>query len=563
MNDKRFEDVLADLRSRAAGEKAWPNARAESDALTRALHEIDVYHAELVIQNQDLLETQTALAVARDRYRHLFEDAPAPILSLSHKGIVLDANRAAEKLLGREGLALTGRPFVVRLAEGEADTFFRHMSAVCESTVPQTAELTVRGEGRERRRVVLRTALLAREKPATLLCHLTDVTEQRAATDAKEALAKRLQEAEKLEAIGRVAANIAHEVNNLLASVISLAEYSRAAVEAPTPLSRDLDELIEGAWRGARLMRGLLGLARGSAATPRPFDVARLLESVSSMLRYKKPKVNVVLEAVEGPAIVSGDEDEMLQALLNVGTNGLEAMSEGVLNVRGWILPSHKPNESRIVRITIRDEGVGMNEEQCLRAFEPLFTTKAATGGSGLGLTLVHNAVLKHRGTIDLESHPKKGTLVTIDLPLDRERAGYVPRLEPRPDALAGTLLVVDDDDGVRAATKRQLESAGASVHAFPDGVTAHEAVQKGLRFDAAVIDVNMPGWSGPELVEQLQSTLGQTVPIVLLTGAAGDLIPAALLKSNHIVLVRKPWTRRELVENVRNVIGALARTEG
>ena len=562
MKEPRFEQLLTNLRDRALREKGGPSASGSSDALERALHEIDVYHAELVIQNQDLLETQEALVTTRDSYRQLFELAPTPILSLSTQGVVLDANRAAETLLGREHAVLCDNPLALRLAEGAAEDFFRHLAAVRESSVPQSAELSIKGEGGERKVVVLRTALVAHTTPKTLLCHMTDVSEQRAALAAKEALAKRLRDAEKLEAIGRVAANIAHDVNNLLVSVISLGEYARAAVDAPTALSRDLDELIEGAWRGARLMRGLLGLSRGSVGQPRTFDIARSVASVVSMLKYKKQGVTVTLDAPHGSAMLSGDEDEMNQALLNIGTNAVEAMSSGTLLVSFRVVEPRTLGGARIARVTFRDEGVGMTEEQCSRIFEPLYTTKASSGGSGLGLTLVHKTVTAHHGTIDVDSRPGEGTRVILELPLTGESSVSVRPSGGSADKLTGTFLLVDDDDRVRAATQRQLKSAGAEVQSFPDGLSAFAAVEAGLAFTAAVIDVNMPGWSGPELVERLVARLGRALPVVLVTGASGELVPDGLRASGHVTLVRKPWTRQELTESLRGVIEAVARSE-
>ena len=560
MKDRHFEQLLADLRNRAVQGKGGVETSESSDALERALHEIDVYQAELVIQNQDLLETQSVLVATRDSYRQLFEQAPTPILSLSTEGVVLDLNRAAEALLGWDHAILCGNPLAIRLAEGSAQTFFRHLAAVRESNVPQSTELSVKAEGGGRKLVVLRTALVSHTEPKTLLCHMSDVSEQRAALAAKEALAKRLQDAEKLEAIGRVAANIAHDVNNILVSVISLGEYARAAVESPTSLSRDLDELVDGAWRGARLMRGLLGLSRGAVGQPRSFDLARSVESVVSMLKYKKREVTVTLDASSDSAILLGDEDEMSQALLNVGTNAVESMSSGRLVVSFSVLEPRMLGGARLARVTFRDEGVGMTEEQCARIFEPLFTTKAASGGSGLGLTLVHKTIMAHRGTIDVDSMPGEGTRVILELPLTVEQSGHALASSRASDRLEGTLLLVDDDDRVRAATQRQLKSAGAEVHAFPDGPSAYAAVEDGLTFAAAVIDVNMPGWSGPELVERLVARLGRPLPVVLVTGASGELVPDRLLASGHVELVRKPWTRKELAQSLRNVMLAVSR---
>jgi CheY-like chemotaxis protein len=295
---------------------------------------------------------------------------------------------------------------------------------------------------------------------------------------------------------------------------------------------------------------------------PRTFDLARTVASIVSMLKYKKPGVTVALESAPTSALLTGDEDEMNQALLNVGTNAVEAMSTGSLIVSFRVLEPRTLGGARIARVTFRDEGVGMTEEQCARIFEPLYTTKASSGGSGLGLTLVHKTVTAHRGTIDVESRPGEGTRVILELPLVGESSAATRLPSNASDKLNGTFLLVDDDDRVRSATQRQLVSAGAEVHAFPDGLAAFAAVDAGLDFTAAVVDVNMPGWSGPELVDRLVSRLGRPLPVVLVTGASGELVPGRLLESGHVALVRKPWTRKELTESLRDVIAAVTRSE-
>lgn len=556
MPEKRFERVLEELRGRVAGLKPWPAGQSQDDAMARALHELDVSHAEIMIQNQDLLETQAALAAARDRYRELFDEAPSPILSLSSTGIVHEANLAALRLLGRERDGLAGKPFVVCLAEGEPELYFRHLSAVSASRVAQTVELAVRDGVNEPRRVLFRTALLP-GRPSSMLCHLTDVSAQRAAALAQEKLERRLREGEKLEAIGRVAANIAHEVNNILVSVISLAEFARDEA-GPGPIAQDLDSLLDAAWRGARLMRGLLGLSRGATSVLRVFDLGRVVAQVASMLRHKKQGIEVSVDLGGDPMPILGDEDELLQALLNVGTNGLEAMTQGRLSLSCALHGPVSPGEPRLARVRIKDEGVGMTDEQAARAFEPLFTTKAARGGSGLGLSLVRKTVLGHHGTVDIDSSPGRGTTLTIELPVERDGAGRSPPLEPAPGSLSMTVLLVDDDDFVRVATRRHLEALGATILDYADGLSAFEATLQGKSFDVALLDVNMPGCSGPELARRLFDRQGP-VPVVFVTGAAGD-IPAALLELPHVRFIRKPWTRRELAQALRDVAASVDR---
>lgn len=554
MTSSKFETVLADLRSRV--EAGFPALVPPHDAdeLSRALHDLDVCHAELEIQNQDLLNTQHALSLARDRYRALFDEALTPIFSVSEHGVVLDANRAALELCGRSRDRFVNRPFVVCLEEGEPHAYFQHLQATREIGTPQSVELRLRLPGGRTRTILLRSRPLSDGARGSLLCHASDLTDERAAIEAKLKLESRLHQAEKLEAVGRVAANIAHDVNNVLVSVISIAEFTQSQVAASSPIFHELEALTQAAWRGGRMLRGLLGLSRPSTRPHVAIDLRRVAERVVSMVRHSKPSVEVSFAGPGEPVNVDADEDEVLQALLNVATNALDATNTGHVklgcDVTAGVLGLP------VARLTVKDTGTGMDAGTLARAFEPLFTTKSDRGGSGLGLTLVHRTVENLRGSIEITSNPGQGTVVTIQLPLSRTVA--TTSVPPPMQAAASELrvLLVDDDSSTRAAVKRQLSIAGVEVRDFPDGPSAFAALEDGLAVDAAVVDVNMPVWTGPELVSRIFA-LRPRLPVVFITGAAGDLIPRAMLDEPHVRLLQKPWQRGELVGRLLTLTGA------
>ena len=297
----------------------------------------------------------------------------------------------------------------------------------------------------------------------------------------------------------------------------------------------------------------------GSFATAA--QVCEILDAVDSPMvaaSYNLAVARAAGEDIARGVNVLGDADDLYQALFNVAVNGIDAMTEGTLTLSAERAESASEHA---VRIRIRDEGCGMDEATKARVFEPLFTTKGSSGGTGLGMTIVRRLITTHRGRLELESAPGKGTTVTIELPLEESEVTTTtspPAAEP---TLAGLrLLLVDDDPAVRNATKRQLEASGAIVHAAEDGMSALRAVTEGLRVDAGVIDVNMPVWSGPDLVSRLHDVLGQ-LPVVFVTGGAGELVPEAWLREPHLRLLKKPWMRRELVEAIVDVAKSRGRS--
>lgn len=553
MPNTQLKAVLAELRTRA-GAPSTPDVTKDADALTRVLHELDVYQMELEIQNQDLRQTQLQLSEARDNYRSLFDEALVPFVSISRTGLVLEVNRAALQLLGRPRERIAGKPLIICMVQGEHQAFFSHLSAVVESKVPQVAEFGIRSGLGETRRVLVRTGQISSALSGPLLCHMTDVTEQRAAEVAAEKLRKRLQESEKLEAIGRVAANIAHDVNNVLVSVIALGEFARSQAGTNAALAADLDSLLDASWRGARLMRGLLGLSRGSARPPSPVDLKALLARLLGVLRRQKAGVELIAELGEQPVFVMGDNDELFQVLLNVATNGLEAMTSGRLELR----LSCDERRHR-ARIEVEDTGHGMAPEVLSRVFEPLFTTKAPSGGSGLGLTMAHKTIQAHHGTIEVESRVDVGTKITIELPIEATApASDVAQRKVRHRVKGLRVMLVDDDPAVRSVAERQLLGSGVRLTSFPDGPSALNHVSTNAQpFDVAIVDVNMPVWTGPEFVTRLFEEYGP-LPVVFVTGASGEIVKQELLDLAHVRLVRKPWTNEELLESVIAVCSAM-----
>lgn len=554
MTDDRMNAMLSTLRSRVESGRPELSTPIGSDELARAIHELDVYHAELEIQNQDLLASQVQLSEARDKYQVLFDGALTPLFSVSAQGVVLEANRAMLALSDRPRERLVGRPFVVCLAPSEPQRYFEHLQAVRESGREQQVELVLRQSTGALRQVVMRSCLLEGRDSGTLLCHALDVTEERALQQERQALEQRVREAEKLEAVGRVAANIAHDVNNVLMSIVSMAEYLQGEVPPGSAAVAEVEALIEAAWRGGRLMRGLLGLSKPSVRPRRTVEVGALLQQVAGMCRHAKPSVGVTLEQNDGGAAVEADEDELLQALLNLGKNAIEATAQGQVTLSCRRLDDVTPPQ---VEVVIRDTGSGMDPATLKHATEPLFTTKSQSGGSGLGLTLAHRTVTSLGGTLTLESELGRGTAVTLRVPLSADRSRVS---ESRVKTAVPTLkvLLVDDDPATRAAVKRQLLHGKAAVHDFADGPSAYRALETGLPIDVAVVDVNMPIWSGPQLVERLLELYPQ-LPVLFITGASGELIPEWMLRRPRSSLLRKPWPRDALLTTISSLTSPAA----
>jgi len=362
-----------------------------------------------------------------------------------------------------------------------------------------------------------------------------DITERRLAEEA----ARRSQ---RLEAMGQLAAGIAHDTNNMMAGVLGYGHMMRRTASLPEPLQRDLDEIIRAAERTSHLTRQLLMFSRRQLVTPETFELDAEIAATRDMLvRTIGAETVLDLELGATSCWVTLDRTQLVQVLLNLALNARDAMRGG-----GRLTIATRSTPDRVV-IEVRDTGTGMDEITRQRAVEPFFTTKEAGRGTGLGLSTVHGIVTQAGGSLELSSRPGAGTTVGISLPSVSSPEGT----EPPPAAGDGAarpararVLVVDDEAMVREMTARMLEDAGYEVVSAASGQEALRAMGDG-RFDLLVTDLTMPEMSGRDLALRARSHRPD-LPILFITGHhAADLEG---LTSSRATVLHKPYSPDVLV---------------
>jgi signal transduction histidine kinase/ActR/RegA family two-component response regulator len=421
------------------------------------------------------------------------------------------------------------------------------MCRTLATRLPQRIETVIVRGASEERHLVVDARPNASDSGVEVVLAMTDVTALREAERARRDLEQRAMQSEKVETVARVAASVAHDVNNLLAAVTSIAEYARD-VGSATPA--DLGAILDACQRGSRLMRALLGMANVSSAPPRTVNVVRIAQSVAAVLmRSRTARVRLDLPAQ--PLLVRGNEDAFYQSLFNVCVNGIDAMSgEGELRVCLGL----SPNGDRVV-VRVIDQGAGIPPEIQSRVFEPLFTTRAHTGGTGLGLAIAQRALTRYGATIELRSTVGVGT--EVELTFERVDEAVKPEVASAPCNIAGvSVLFVDDDDRVRTAMGRVLRAMRCRVQEHGEGSAALATLGAERTFDVALVDVNMPDMSGAELARVLFDRYGP-FPLVFVTGATGEIVPAAMLARAFVGMVRKPCTGAELAEAIHAALAA------
>ena len=390
-------------------------------------------------------------------------------------------------------------------------------------------------ESAERSRALVEANALLRDANAALEAVMAE----------RDQLAREREAAHRLEATGRMAGAVAHDVNNILAVLRGHVDLLDDTVPAPA----DLAEMRRTITRGAGLTAQLLAFARRQPSRPEPLDLRALVHAMAPMLGHLAgAPVRLVLEG-EDVAGVQADRTQFEQVLLNLVVNARDALPGGgtiVIRTGTDTCPEGTP----LAVLEVEDDGVGMDAATQAHIFEPFFTTRGEQGGTGLGLSTVYGIVQRHGGRIEVRSAPGAGTRIRIRLPraVDLPAAAAAPAAVPEPSTGERVALLVEDEAGVRQVLERMLQRAGCTVIVVPDGTQALlELERRPVRFDLVVSDVRMPGASGADVAAAYLAARPDGKVVLI----SGDLDPAlvdGLRGAGDVTFLAKPFGRDALL---------------
>ncbi len=373
-------------------------------------------------------------------------------------------------------------------------------------------------------------------------------------------LEAQLREAQKMEAVGRVAGGVAHDFNNVLTGILGFASLTSVRLDDDDPAQDDIAEIKTAAERASNLVSRLLTFSRKSTVEPVVLDLHEVVRATEKMLRQTiREDVALELSGTGGELPVRADPGQVEQVLLNLGLNAADAMPEGgnlvVTTGRTELTTATAELEpGRYATLRVEDTGVGMSDEVRAHLFEPFFTTKPVGKGTGLGLPTVYGIVHQAGGDIEVTSAPDRGSTFTIRWPLVDEPSSPPTVADADAEAANGSerLLVVEDEEGVRGASAEFLRHLGYEVVEVGDGLEALEALSRGAVFDLVVSDVVMPRMGGVELRRQM-ARRWPDVPALFVTGHADDAVLDATDATTR--LLRKPFTPEQLATEVRALL--------
>src|SRR3954471_4203010 len=386
-------------------------------------------------------------------------------------------------------------------------------------------------------------------------------------TDRRE-LEEQLRQAQKLEAIGRLAGGVAHDLNNALTAIVGYTELALGALAADHVARPDVDEIRRAAERAESVTRQLLAFSRKQLLEPRIFSIEDSITALQRMLeRLLGPTITLSVTMAPNLPPIYGDPGQIQQALVNLAVNARDAMTDGgllalrVTRVRmsAAYARRHPPIVAGdYVEIAVADTGRGMSRETQRHIFEPFFTTKGVGKGTGLGLAMVYGTVKQSGGFIFVDSQEGRGTPFRLYLPpaaaQEARRAAAATAGAGAP-AGAATILVVDDEAAVRTLVASALKSEGYRVldaESGPDALRIAASVAG--RIDVLLTDASMPGMSGVELATHLTRTR-PGLKVLVMSGYSADPVTVEGLP---VALLAKPFTPRDLKRKIGDVLGAV-----
>src|ERR1700716_3675962 len=509
---------------------------------------------------------------AEVRFMRFFDHTPMAIATVDRGGAVVRANARFAKL------AQSLSP------DGAANkSIFRTVNARDRSLLIAAINQAAEGQGdlapveailagaKERWGQFFVTAVEQEERDTeAAIVYMLETTERRA-------LENQINQSQKMEMVGQLAGGIAHDFNNVLSAIMMANDFLLNAHKPTDPSFQDIMQIKQNATRAATLVRQLLAFSRRQTLRPQVLDLGDALSDLTMLLRRLIGE-KVKLDLVHGRDLwpVQVDVSQFGQVIVNLAVNARDAMPDGgKLTVRTVNVPAQEAEKlsykgmpaAHYVRIDVTDTGTGIPSDILDKIFEPFFSTKEVGKGTGLGLSTVYGIVKQTGGFVYVDSEANKGTSFHIFLPRHHPELEVHPaavngaakepaEAKPRTDLTGqGTILLVEDEEGLRSLNARGLRSRGYSVIEASNGIEAMEALEeKNGAVDLVVSDVVMPEMDGPTLLKEMR-TRNPNLKIIFVSGYAEDAFEKSLPENEQFAFLAKPFALSALVEKVKQTM--------
>jgi PAS domain S-box-containing protein len=541
-----------------------------------------VFPVEVLANHVELYGKEYSCAFARDitdrkeaeakrRQEHEFvtsviDTAPVIVLILDPKGHITQFNKYTEEITGYGLDEVRGKDwFSIFVPRDQQERVRRRFKGVISGieTHGVVSPLLIRG-GKLRDIIWYDKPLKDDEENVLgLLIIGQDITERRK-------MERRIRQSEKMEAIGQLAGGIAHDFNNQLTGIVGYADMLKVKGAKKLDLCQVADGILRAAERAVDLIEQLLAFSRKGMYRSQPVDLHDIIQEVVRMLeRSVDKRINILTSLEAEQSYATGDPSQIQTAVLNLAINARDAMPEGgdlVFATEVVTLDSaycerspHKVTPGMYIQLDVTDTGVGMTKKVSSRIFEPFFTTKAPGKGTGMGLAAVYGTVKNHKGAIHVQSELGRGTKVTLYLPVTEDtlaKPAPVSDAEPLPPVSARVMLV-EDEEIVRAMTVELLEQLGCQVRAVRNGREAVAAYEASVReIDVVILDFVMPEMGGKETFTRLRE-INPSVAVIIASGYSLEGEVQAVLDEGARDFIQKPFRAAVLARKIADIMNS------
>jgi two-component system NtrC family sensor kinase len=549
--------IIARLYSRSMDALLWGTVRIAEGDLDYQIpsHSPDEFGVLSQAFNGMVLRLRERTAALEDserRYRHVTEGVRDIIFTLDGSGRFLFVNSQAERVLGYPKRQLIGTGIRELLASPADPAGGPFPAGLFDDRNTGSREVRVRTLGGQE--VILELESVRSGAPGAggeIHGIARDITQ-------RKLMEEKLHRSEKLAALGEIVAKVAHELRNAVAGITASMEMARERGRAEAGLAGDLDRVLAEAARAQGIVQGLLGSSTARSVSPQPCSLNDAITSVLDLRKGSREAAGIELFLGLSQDIppVLVDPGQLQQVFQNLVANAEQALSSGNgepaaarrLSVRTWA-------DAGQVLAEVSDSGTGIPLEHLGRVFDPFFTTRSATGGSGLGLAVSLGIVEAYGGDIEVRSTPGEGAVFTVRFPAQSPDAFIAP-LPAQADLGGGQILVVEDEASIREFLQHFLKSLGFSVDSAANGREAVAQLSSGISYSLVISDYRMPDRDGRELYEWIRASRpGLLRRLIYITGDSLNPITLAFLEETGVPFLLKPVVASALIEQVRRTL--------
>ncbi|MFQ3574546.1 MAG: ATP-binding protein, partial [Thermodesulfovibrionales bacterium] len=493
------------------------------------------------------------------RFQDIIDSAFDVIVITDEKAVILYANRSFETVTGYSIEEVIGKKTSILKSGCHNQEFYKRLWATLKDKKVWKGEFINKKKNGE---IFYDSSVIYPiyfSNKLNYVCIKRDITEEKR-------LYQHLIRSQKMEAMGSLAAGLAHDFNNVLTSILGYSEIILNSMTETDRFYKYIKTINKSAQKAGELTRNILSVTRKEKMETKPVDINKIIREVVDLISHSLAKqIELVTNLSDDIPITAADPSQIHQVILNLTVNARDAMPNGGILTISTSL-SKKPDtevnqltdtDTQFIKISISDTGIGIDEKAQDKIFDPFFTTKPKGKGTGLGLYIVHTIVTNHNGYINFSSKPNEGTTFNIYLPVKEPPKTVEEKpLENHKGSL--TILVIDDEEAIRSLCKDMLESVGYQVITANDGVDGIDKyIRHKDRIDAVILDMIMPKKRGDEVFLELKK-INPDVKVIICSGFVHEdsIGIDTLLKSGAVGFIQKPFTINTLLLHLKKATG-------